>query len=321
MVSMPSHDLGNGVTMPAIGLGTWQCSDQEARTAVFEALSAGYRHIDTAWIYTCEKGVGQGISDWIAAGGDRKEVFVVTKLPPNANRAKDVERLLDKQLDNLALNFVDLYLIHIPMGFNNTGNDLESFTADKDGFCNYDYGTDLVEIWTEMEKMVEKGKCRTIGVSNFNEKQIERILKSCKIKPANNQVEVHAYLQNKEIVDYCKSKGITVCAYAPLGSPGRGKMIKDTPPLNILEDPVVVELSKVYNKSPGQILLRHLLQRGIIVIPKSGNPARIKENINVLDFELDETAFDKIEKLDKNQRFFTLTGFFPERKQHPEYPF
>jgi len=318
MSAMPTYSLGNGVSLPSIGLGTWQCSDQEVRAAVGEALRVGYRHIDTAWMYANEKGVGQGIQDWVTEGGDRKDLCVVTKLPVNANRAQDVERLLDKQLANLGLDSVDLYLIHAPHGLVNTGDDLELFTKDKDGFLNYDFDTDIIALWAEMEKMVEKGKTKTIGVSNFTENQIERILKTCKIQPANNQVEVHAYFSNRSLVDYCKSKGIPVCAYAPLGSPSRGFGSKDS----LLDDPVIIELSKTYKKSPGQILLRHLLQRGLIVIPKSGNPARIKENFNIFDFQLKPEDFAMIESIDKNQRFFDgkMPGF-PIKKQHPEYPF
>jgi len=318
MSAMPTYSLGNGVSLPSLGLGTWQCSDQEVRAAVGEALRVGYRHIDTAWMYANEKGVGQGIQDWVTEGGDRKDLCVVTKLPVNANRAQDVERLLDKQLANLGLDSVDLYLIHAPHGLVNTGDDLELFTKDKDGFLNYDFDTDIIALWAEMEKMVEKGKTKTIGVSNFTENQIERILKTCKIQPANNQVEVHAYFSNRSLVDYCKSKGIQVCAYAPLGSPSRGFGSKDS----LLDDPVIIELSKTYKKSPGQILLRHLLQRGLIVIPKSGNPARIKENFNIFDFQLKLEDFAMIESIDKNQRFFDgkMPGF-PIKKQHPEYPF
>lgn len=288
--------------------------------AVLEALRGGYRHIDTAWMYMCEKGVGQGIQEWVEEGGDRKELCVVTKLPCNANRAKDVERLLDKQLASLGLDYVDLYLIHTPVGWKNTGDDLTMFSVDEQGFANYDYETDLVELWAEMEKMVKKGKTKTIGLSSFNQRQIEKILQTCSIKPANNQVEVHAYFSNKDLVEYCKSKGITVCAFAPLGSPTRGKFMKDTPPINVLEDPVIIKLSEAYKKTPGQILLRHLLQRGIAIIPKSGNPSRIKQNFSILDFDLKAEDFEKIEKLDKNLRFFDQL-VFPESKQHPEYPF
>merc|ERR1711892_315693 len=264
-----------------------------------------------------------GIKEWVEGGGDRKELCVVTKLPPNANRVEDVERLLNKQLANLGLDYVDLYLIHGPMGFKNTGDDLEMLTADEGGFANYDYETDLVGLWAEMEKMVEKGKAKTIGVSNFNEKQLDKILQSCKIKSANNQVEVHAYFSNKGIVEYCKSKEITVCAYAPLGSPARGNIIKDTAHITqtAMQDPVIVALSKKYEKTPAQILLRHLTQRGICIIPKSGNPLRIRENFNILNFELSAEDFDAIEGLDKNQRLFPMNCHLPTRKLHPEYPF
>ena len=157
-------------------------------------------------------------------------------------------------------------------------------------------------------------------MSNFNEKQIERILDVCKIRPVNLQVEIHAYFSNRTLVNYCHARDISVCAYAPLGSssPTRWFGTKD----NHLKDPVVMEISNKYQKTPAQILLRHLVQRGLIVIPKSGNPARINENFNIWDFELIQEDFQKIENLDKNKRLFD--GFLPEfpvRKLHPEHPF
>jgi len=320
-VNISLQSMGNLVSLPVMGLGTWQCTNEEARVAVSEALNIGYRHIDTAWLYGNEKGVGQGLADWIKQGGDRRDVIIVTKLPLNANRAEDVERLLDKQLSNLGLEYVDIYLVHGPPGIKNTGNDEEVFNFDENGCINYDYETDLISLWKGMERMVEKGKAKTIGVSNFNENQISRILESCQIKPVINQIEVHAYFCNAELIKYCKNHGIHICAYSPLGSPARGNIMKDTDPSVLLEDPLLREISKKYKKTGAQILLRHLVQKGLAVIPKSSNPKRMRENISIWDFELMPKDCEAIDLLDQKKRYFKYSFKTSHSKPHPELPF
>ncbi|XP_066909570.1 1,5-anhydro-D-fructose reductase [Halyomorpha halys] len=205
--------------MPLIGLGTWQSSLEEIDAALNAAIEAGYRHFDTAYSYQNETAIGISLEKMFNSEKiKREDLFIVTKLPMIGNRAEDVEAFLKKSLENLKLDYVDLYLIHIPVGMVNKGF-YEIFPKDEQGRILIDYSTNIIEVWKAMEAQVDAGRSKSIGLSNFNQSQIKRILRNCRIPPANLQVEMHIYLQQKELVSFCKENNVTVCAYAPMGSP------------------------------------------------------------------------------------------------------
>nr|CAI5830162.1 unnamed protein product [Callosobruchus analis] len=189
--------------------------------------------------------------------------------------------MMKKSLDNLRLNYVDLYLVHFPIGTNY----VEGYVSTPASQLRLE-NTDHVELWKKMEEQVDAGRTKAIGLSNFNQRQIERILKSARIKPACLQIEIHVAMQQKELVDFCHKHGIVVVAYSPLGSPGYNNFLK------------TVEIAEKHKKSTGQVMLRFLIQRDIVPIPKSVNPARIKQNFEVFDFKLDDEDMKKLGDLD-----------------------
>ncbi|CAH1390856.1 unnamed protein product [Nezara viridula] len=326
--------LTSGVMkMPVVGLGTWQSTPEEIDTALNAAIDAGYRHIDTAFVYQNESAIGTTLKKLLDSGKiTREELFIVTKLPGTGNRREDVELFLKKSLEALQLDYVDLYLVHSPVGMVNKGFD-QLFPMGEKGEILFDMNTDLLELWKGMEAQVDAGRAKSIGISNFNQNQVKRILDSCRIPPANLQVELHIYLQQKEFVSFCKQNGVTVCAYSPFGSPGqkaffekRGIPTEGIRLLFPLEDPVVKEIAEKHNKQPSQVLLRYMIEYGVAVIPKSTNPDRIKQNFDVFDFELTKEEFEKISALDRGEdgRMFGgrgSQGFFNLMESHPEYPF
>ncbi|CAH1390860.1 unnamed protein product [Nezara viridula] len=274
--------------MPVVGLGTWQSTAEEIDIALNAAIDAGYRHIDTAYVYENESAIGTTLKKLFDSRKiTREELFIVTKLPIMGNRSEDVEPFLKKSLEALQLDYVDLYLIHCPAGVMNKGFN-QLFPTNEKGELLLDKNTNLLELWKGMEKQVDAGRTKSIGISNFNQTQVKRILDSCRIPPANLQVELHIYLQQKELVSFCKEHDVTVCAYGPIGSPGqkaflekRGLPTEGIRVLSPLEDPVIKEIAERYNKQPSQVLLRYMIEYGVAVIPKSINPARIKQNFDV----------------------------------------
>ncbi|CDS12732.1 hypothetical protein LRAMOSA04916 [Lichtheimia ramosa] len=277
MASGRTFKLNTGAEIPCLGLGTWQSKPNEVYQAVLTALKAGYRHIDTAFVYGNEKEVGQALKD---SGVPREEIFLTTKLWNTSHRPDLVAKALETSLANLQTDYLDLYLMHWPVAFVES-NDLAP--KDAEGKIQFD-STPYTETYAAMEKLVGD-KVRAIGVSNFTVKKLEKLLETAKIVPAANQVELHPYLPQQELLDFCAKKGIHVTAYSPLGS-------TDSP---LMKDEQVAAIAKKYDASPAQVLLSWGIQRGTSVIPKSVTESRIISNFK--DVELSDEDFNKLNSL------------------------
>ena len=306
--------FNNGNTYPILGLGTWKSKPHEVTQAVKDAIDIGYRHFDCAPVYENEKEVGAGIASKIKEGViKREDIFVTSKLWNSRHRPERVEPALRKTLSDLGLESLDLYLMHSPMAFKD--GDV-TFPTDSSGTILTE-DVDYLDTWRAMEKVVEKGLAKSIGVSNFNAEQVARVLDNCKIKPVTNQVECHIYLNQTKLSEFCKSKGVTLTAYSCFGAPDRPNANPNDP--KILEDPKIKELAAKYNKSPAQIILRYLIQRGILVIPKSVTKSRIQENFNIFDFQINADDMNAINGLNCDNRL--LISRSVSLKDYKYFPF
>ena len=258
--------LNNGIKMPMAGIGTFLLTPDEAEASVLSALQCGYRLIDTANAYVNEKAVGRAMRK---SGIPRDEIFLETKLWPSFYEQEDA---VEKTLQRLGTDYIDLLLIHQPAG-------------------NYVAGYRL------MEKAYKEGKVRAIGLSNFTPEQVQEILDICEVKPAVLQTEVHPYSQEKELKAFLDKEGIGIQAWYPLGHGDKA----------LIQEPLFTEFGKKYGKSNAQIILRWHIQAGNIVIPGSKNPAHIKDNFNLFDFALTDDEMAKITALDKQKRYYTST--------------
>ena len=265
-IGMEFATLNNGLKMPMAGIGTFLLSPDEAEASVLAALGDGYRLIDTANAYVNEKAVGRSMKK---SGLKREEIFLETKLWPSFYEQEDA---VEKTLQRLDTDYIDLLLIHQPAG-------------------NYVAG------YRQMERAYKEGKVKAIGLSNFNQAQIEEILGLCEVKPTVLQTEVHPYFQERELKEFLSKEGMVIQAWYPLGHGDKA----------LLEEPLFTELGKKYGKSNAQIILRWHIQDGNIVIPGSKNPAHIKDNFDLFDFSLTEEEMGEIAALDKNTRYYTST--------------
>lgn len=265
MTTQPLIKLSDGNAMPQLGLGVWQASNQQVVSAIGVALETGYRAIDTAAIYANEEGVGQALKN---ASLPREELFITTKLWNE--RHDDAERALAESLKKLQLDYVDLYLIHWPV-------------PKKDHY---------VTAWKKIADLQKQGLIKSIGVCNFNIPHLQRLIDETGITPVVNQSELHPLFQQKPIHAWNATHHIATESWSPLAQGGEG----------VFDAPVIHRLAQKYNKTPAQIVIRWHLDSGLIVIPKSVTPARIKENFAVFDFKLDKDELSEIARMDCGKR-------------------
>ncbi|CAD7083090.1 unnamed protein product [Hermetia illucens] len=313
MVRVPNIKLNNGLEMPVLGLGTYQSKPNEVAEAVKHAIDHGYRHIDTAFSYGNEKEVGAAIKEKIAEGVvKREDIYLVTKLWCIHHDPSKVEHACRKSLENLGLDYIDLYLMHNPVGF--VYVDDSTILPKKQESDEFVIASDIdyLDTWKAMEQLVKKGLVRSIGLSNFNAEQTERLLKNAEVKPVTNQVECHIELNQKKLRELSKQYGIILTAYCPLA---QHNPVEKKPAF--LYDDRTIAIAKKYNKTPAQVAIRYLLQIGTIPIPKSVTKSRIEENINVFDFELNSDEIKILEQQDCGNRIARWPFINPTEKYYP----
>ena len=263
MTLAPLIELNDGHFIPQLGLGTWPLDDDQAATAVVQALEAGYRHIDTAVKYGNERGVGNGIR---AGGVDRGELFITTKLDGQFQGEEKAAEGLEGSLRRLGLDYVDLLLIHWPLPARD----------------------DYVSTWRTFERLQSEGKVRSLGVSNFKPAHLERLMAETDVVPAVNQIQLSPAITRSAEREFHREHGIVTESYSPLGGSGA----------DLLSAPILTQLGEKHGKTPGQLVLRWHIQQGLVTIPKTANPDRMSENMDVFDFTLDPQDLAELAILD-----------------------
>ncbi|XP_055639798.1 1,5-anhydro-D-fructose reductase-like [Toxorhynchites rutilus septentrionalis] len=314
---VPRVKFFNGFEIPLIGLGTYLTSGEQGVRSIKEAIDIGYRHIDTAHQYGNECEVGRAVKDKIDEGFVRREdLFITTKLWNTFHKPEHVSQAFGRSLARLQLDYVDLYLMHMPMALGFRGyeqQDLISYDNSGKIVCS---DVDYCDTWKAMEQLVCSGRVRSIGLSNFNQPQLERLLSVASIKPVTNQVECNPGFTQRPLIEFCRGLDITVTAFSPMGRANRCDSSCHVT-AGVLTDARVAAIGAKYGKSNAQIVLRYLIDIGTTPIPKPSNRAETLENIDIFDFELTAEEIALLGRFDTGERAVPLKYY----SHHREYPF
>lgn len=299
------NKLNSGYSIPSLGFGTWNLPRDERTTELIEqAILTGYRHVDCAAGYGNEKQVGAAFSKCFQSGiVNREDLFITSKLMNSRHNPSDVRLSFMESLNDLQLEYLDLYLMHWPVAL----REGSQFPVRLDDVISLD-DCPLSSTWTEMEKLVDDGLVRSIGVSNFSAKKLHDLLLTCRIPPAVNQVEGHPYYQSDDLHRYCQIHNIHVTRYSPFGSPNRPDAVsKQNDEPCLLQDPVILDIANKHQLAPAQVLLNWgLSSENTSVLSSTSKPNRLRENLDSLTaLVLDQNDMDRIKTLDKNHRYIT----------------
>jgi len=313
-MTVPSIKLNNGHPMPQVGFGLWKVDNATCADTVYNAIKVGYRLFDGACDYGNEKEAGEGVARAIKDGlVKREDLFLVSKLWNSFHDGDKVEPIAKKQLADWGIDYFDLFIVHFPVALKYV-DPSERYPPGwaVDGKDDVQLSkASIQETWTAMENLVHKGLAKSIGISNFQGSLILDLLRYANIRPATLQIEHHPYLVQPTLLKLAESEGIAVTAYSSFGPQSfielEWQKAKDTPVL--FEHPVVVKIAEKAKKTPAQVLLRWATQRGLAVIPKSNNPKRLQQNLEVTDFDLSQEELDSISGLDRHLRFNNPTDY------------